>query len=55
MERSVIVGFLQAIGTRIKLAHALAQQWFGVFITPDSPADGKPEALVQLYLVCNWI
>lgn len=55
VERSVIVGFSQAIGTRIKLAHALAQQWFGVFITPDSPADGKPGALVQLYLVCNWI
>lgn len=31
----------QAIGTRIKLAHALAQQWFGIFITPDSPADGR--------------
>lgn len=32
---------VQAIGTRIKLAHALAQQWFGIFITPDSPADGR--------------
>lgn len=40
-------GFLQAIGTRIKLAHALAQQWFGVFITPDSPADGKPGVFVS--------
>ncbi|XP_024402345.1 transcription initiation factor TFIID subunit 2 isoform X1 [Physcomitrium patens] len=29
----------QAISTRIKLAYALAQQWFGIFITPDSPAD----------------
>lgn len=31
----------QAIGTRIKLAHALAQQWFGIYISPDSPADGR--------------
>jgi hypothetical protein len=44
---------MQPIGTRIKLAHALAQQWFGVFITPHSEADGKSEALVQLYLVCT--
>ncbi|XP_024359807.1 transcription initiation factor TFIID subunit 2 isoform X2 [Physcomitrium patens] len=29
----------QAISTRIKLAHALAQQWFGIFIIPDSAGD----------------
>ncbi|BBM98136.1 transcription initiation factor TFIID subunit 2 [Marchantia polymorpha subsp. ruderalis] len=29
----------QAFNTQVKLAHALAQQWFGVFITPDTPAD----------------
>ncbi|KAL3700556.1 hypothetical protein R1sor_018578 [Riccia sorocarpa] len=29
----------QAFSTQVKLAHALAQQWFGVFITPETPAD----------------
>lgn len=27
--------------TRIKLAYALARQWFGVYITAASPNDGK--------------
>uniref|UniRef100_A0A7N0ZVB9 Transcription initiation factor TFIID subunit 2 n=1 Tax=Kalanchoe fedtschenkoi TaxID=63787 RepID=A0A7N0ZVB9_KALFE len=31
----------QAIDTRTKLAYALARQWFGVFITPESPNDGS--------------
>ncbi|KAL2651150.1 hypothetical protein R1flu_019278 [Riccia fluitans] len=30
----------QAFSTQVKLAHSLAQQWFGVFITPETPADG---------------
>ncbi|KAH9296278.1 hypothetical protein KI387_039866 [Taxus chinensis] len=30
----------QVISTRIKLAHALAQQWFGIFITPETATDG---------------
>jgi transcription initiation factor TFIID subunit 2 len=30
----------QTIDTRIKLASALAKQWFGVYITPESPNDG---------------
>ncbi|MCO5592048.1 hypothetical protein L7F22_046042 [Adiantum nelumboides] len=30
----------QTMNTRIKLAHALAQQWFGVYISPESPNDG---------------
>jgi transcription initiation factor TFIID subunit 2 len=30
---------LQTIDTRIKLASALAKQWFGVYITPESPND----------------
>ncbi|XP_062116921.1 transcription initiation factor TFIID subunit 2 isoform X3 [Humulus lupulus] len=29
----------QTIDTRIKLAYALAQQWFGVYITPETPND----------------
>ncbi|XVE64086.1 hypothetical protein DITRI_Ditri07aG0072800 [Diplodiscus trichospermus] len=29
----------QTIDTRIKLAFALARQWFGVFITPEAPND----------------
>lgn len=29
----------QTMNTRIKLAHALAQQWFGVYISPESPND----------------
>ncbi|CAA7043191.1 unnamed protein product [Microthlaspi erraticum] len=29
----------QTIDTRIKLAFALAKQWFGVYITPESPND----------------
>ncbi|PKI70371.1 hypothetical protein CRG98_009251 [Punica granatum] len=29
----------KTIDTRIKLAHALARQWFGVYITPASPDD----------------
>ncbi|CAM8974118.1 unnamed protein product [Rhodiola kirilowii] len=29
----------QAIDTRTKLAYSLARQWFGVFITPESPND----------------
>ncbi|KAM5571088.1 transcription initiation factor TFIID subunit 2 [Rosa sericea] len=29
----------QTIDTRIKLAFALARQWFGVYITPDAPND----------------
>ncbi|KAH6806140.1 TBP-associated factor 2 [Perilla frutescens var. frutescens] len=29
----------QTIGTRIKLAYALARQWFGVYITPEDPND----------------
>lgn len=32
---------MQNIGTRIKLAHALARQWFGVYITPETPNDGR--------------
>lgn len=31
---------LQIIDTRIKLASALAKQWFGVYIVPESPNDG---------------
>lgn len=31
----------QTIDTRIKLAFALARQWFGVYITPEAPNDGK--------------
>ncbi|GLJ49640.1 hypothetical protein SUGI_1053220 [Cryptomeria japonica] len=30
----------QVISTRIKLAHALARQWFGIFITPETATDG---------------
>eukprot|EP01018_Ginkgo_biloba_P038987 Gb_36379 [translate_table: standard] len=30
----------QTIGTRIKLAHALARQWFGIYITADTANDG---------------
>lgn len=33
--------FLQTIDTRIKLAYALARQWFGVYISPEAPNDGK--------------
>ncbi|KAJ7565528.1 hypothetical protein O6H91_02G064000 [Diphasiastrum complanatum] len=45
----------QAITTRIKLAYALAQQWFGVFITPDTTNDawlleGLPGFLLNLYI-----
>ncbi|XP_071903479.1 transcription initiation factor TFIID subunit 2-like isoform X1 [Coffea arabica] len=29
----------QTIETRIKLAYALARQWFGVYITPEAPTD----------------
>ncbi|KAL5544709.1 hypothetical protein UlMin_008493 [Ulmus minor] len=29
----------QTIDTRIKLAYALARQWFGVYITPEAPND----------------
>ncbi|XP_004508576.1 transcription initiation factor TFIID subunit 2 isoform X2 [Cicer arietinum] len=29
----------QTIDTRVKLAYALARQWFGVYITPESPND----------------
>ncbi|KAF6168935.1 hypothetical protein GIB67_038432 [Kingdonia uniflora] len=29
----------QTIGTRIKLAHALARQWFGVYITAETSSD----------------
>ncbi|XP_078179654.1 TBP-associated factor 2 isoform X1 [Carex rostrata] len=29
----------QAIDTRIKLAHALARQWFGVYMTAEDPVD----------------
>ncbi|KAL8517741.1 hypothetical protein ACS0TY_015824 [Phlomoides rotata] len=29
----------QTIGTRIKLAYTLARQWFGVYITPETPND----------------
>ncbi|KAK7265025.1 hypothetical protein RJT34_32641 [Clitoria ternatea] len=29
----------QTIDTRIKLAYALARQWFGVYITPETPND----------------
>lgn len=31
----------QTIDTRIKLAYALARQWFGVYITPEAPNDGR--------------
>lgn len=31
----------QTIDTRIKLADALARQWFGAYITPEAPSDGK--------------
>lgn len=32
---------MQTIDTRIKLAYALARQWFGVYITAETPNDGK--------------
>lgn len=31
----------QTIDTRIKLAYALARQWFGVYITAEAPNDGN--------------
>ena len=39
----------QTIDTRIKLAYALARQWFGVYITPETPNDGKLVEYVGLY------
>lgn len=33
--------FFQTIDTRVKLAYALARQWFGVYITPEAPNDGN--------------
>lgn len=40
----------QTIETRIKLAYALANQWFGVYITAASPNDGKLLFLVSVML-----
>ncbi|KAG5059685.1 hypothetical protein JHK87_000714 [Glycine soja] len=31
----------KSIDTRVKLAYALARQWFGVYITPEAPNDGN--------------
>jgi len=33
--------YWQTIDTRVKLAYALARQWFGVYITPETPNDGN--------------
>lgn len=40
-HRIVIFYTMQTIDTRIKLAYALAKQWFGVYITPETPNDGR--------------
>ena len=40
--------FLQTIDTRIRLAYALARQWFGVYISPEAPNDGKR---VEIFIV----
>ncbi|KAG9136034.1 hypothetical protein Leryth_022471 [Lithospermum erythrorhizon] len=45
----------QTIETRIKLAHALARQWFGVYITSEAPSDewlldGLDGFLTDLYI-----
>ncbi|KAF2325520.1 hypothetical protein GH714_029810 [Hevea brasiliensis] len=37
----------QTIDTSIKLAFALAKQWFGVYVVPEEPSDGKLADLVQ--------
>jgi transcription initiation factor TFIID subunit 2 len=40
----------QAIGTRIKLANRLAQQWFGNFITPEAAGDGNTSPALEEYV-----
>lgn len=45
----------EVMATRIKQAHALAKQWFGVFITPESAGDkwlleGLARFLLHLYI-----
>lgn len=47
----VITYLWQTIDTRIKLAYALARQWFGAYITPEAPSDGK--LLESLFVLLN--
>lgn len=42
----------QTIDTRIKLAYALARQWFGIYITPEAPNDGKWLSCVFIEIYC---
>ncbi|KAG5068347.1 hypothetical protein JHK85_000724 [Glycine max] len=37
----LLTPFDESIDTRVKLAYALARQWFGVYITPEAPNDGN--------------
>lgn len=46
---------LQTIDTRIKLASALAKQWFGVYITPESPNDGGLVAFFYTSLCLQFV
>ncbi|KAG7019959.1 Transcription initiation factor TFIID subunit 2 [Cucurbita argyrosperma subsp. argyrosperma] len=48
----------QTIDTRIKLAYALARQWFGIYITPEAPndewlLDGLAGFLTDLFIKKN--
>lgn len=43
----------QTIDTRVKLAYALARQWFGVFIVPESPNDGN--LAWDIAALLNWL
>lgn len=55
----IIFSLNQAIDTRIKLALALAKQWFGVYITAEDPVDGTLSNLllydvgICIVWICN--
>jgi transcription initiation factor TFIID subunit 2 len=44
----------QTIDTRIKLAHALARQWFGVYVTAEDPVDGMLSKFTSLYIMLGF-
>jgi hypothetical protein len=48
----------QIIGTRIKLAYALAKQWFGIYTSAEEPNDGNSFLAVNscsYYLLKNTV
>ena len=45
------IQIVQIIGTRIKLAYALARQWFGIYTSAEEPNDGNSFLPANSYVI----